>query len=818
MKYLPACAAAGFLVAGVLWVYKINFMDKPVLPYSPPRLDGEVQLASPVTGQLVVDGGRIVQIRWGVGNHRYTPFSLNIPVGHEPITSIRFDPAVEGAGVLSFRHLRFVDSKGRSTVIAPSDWDSLNAQADIKGEGDVLIVTRQQPEQYPALLLKIPGPLDTAVDGYPRISRIGFWSVLALCAGFALALLRVLIRCWWNAPVRDRWILGGCLLLLFGIRGLTIQHFGFASAFWDYWQFPWSVYFPFEDGNLSWRSVFAPVNEHRIFFSRMSSLACYLVNGQWDNKFEAMLNSFFLSCCAWGLALALWRACGKRFSVLISAGCVVCFSFPFSWENTVWANQSQFYYFLGGSLLVFWLLGLGKPFSVQWWLGCSCTFWLMFTVGSGMMAVVTVAGLTVYRLLRNPRGWRDALPTLAASFVLAALNYPFMVHQHNYGMKTKTLDQFLVTFGKTMSWPFINSSWLWVVLWLPVLAFFVMAFRSRQRPDRLELWCAALAGWTFLNTLGVAIYRGGFSSAPASRYMDLTAVAALSGLLALIWLWKGGYLRHAYARAMASGWCILMGYGVLYVTANELSTNLALRMRRQYHSVRNVIAFVNSDNMAILLNPAEEEVPTPDRVGLIGYLRSLRVQAILPSNIRKPLRMDIESQEGFESPGISLPVLTDKTEPSWGSYGRQGDLTTGHLRARLPGTLAFPWLEFPVFNRLGGPFNTSFVVKDAANGSVTAIASMPEPSAIWRPMIVKPPSMKNLVIEARDNDGIAWFTFRAPREKSTLSVFSDGTLAHSLWLVWGGLVLMAVGLTKSRGISDDNPRAPVSSRASSKAR
>jgi hypothetical protein len=148
-KYIPALAAC-FLVAGVLWVYKINFMDKPVVLYQTPRLAGEVQVSAPVIGQLDVDGGRIVQIRWSVDNS-YTPFSIDIPVGHEPLTSIRFDPAVEGNGVLRFRQLQFFDSKGNSTTITPSDWDSLNARSDIKGDGDVLIITRQQPEQYPAL-------------------------------------------------------------------------------------------------------------------------------------------------------------------------------------------------------------------------------------------------------------------------------------------------------------------------------------------------------------------------------------------------------------------------------------------------------------------------------------------------------------------------------------------------------------------------------------------------------------------------------------------------------------------------------------------
>jgi hypothetical protein len=314
----------------------------------------------------------------------------------------------------------------------------------------------------------------------------------------------------------------------------------------------------------------------------------------------------------------------------------------------------------------------------------------------------------------------------------------------------------------------------------------------RRKPERLELWIVALGGWCLLNAVGMGLYRGGFSGGPASRYMDITSLAALVNALALLWL--AGRLDGLWqkrARRFAAVWAALMIYGVMAITLRELSVPAALRVARQHRSIRNMIQFQQNPDLFFLLSKQAEELSHPDPQALSSYLRSDRLRRILPASVRLPLPLKIEAQTGFTAPGIHPSLQFDLVEPSWGSYGQEGDLTVGKLRARITQGPAYPWLEFSVLNRLGRGFETRLSVIDEISGKKRRAKGLSEPDSLWNPLTVKCPGKENLVIEAEDYDPVAWFAFHAPREKSTACVWSDRILACSLWLVWGGLICIA---------------------------
>ena len=87
---------------------------------------------------------------------------------------------------------------------------------------------------------------------------------------------------------------------------------------------------------------------------------------------------------------------------------------------------------------------------------------------------------------------------------------------------------------------------------------------------------------------------------------------------------------------------------------------------------------------------------------------------------------------------------------------------------------------------------------DGVSGEKSSVKGLVEPDILWNPLTVKCPGKADLVIEAEDYDPVAWFSFNAPREKSTVSVWSDRILARSLWLVWGGLICIAWSVALSR--------------------
>ena len=62
--------------------------------------------------------------------------------------------------------------------------------------------------------------------------------------------------------------------------------------FWDQWDAEaGAVLIPFNECGLSWRAMFTPHNEHRVFFTRLYALDVVLANGQWDPRVQQVCNA-----------------------------------------------------------------------------------------------------------------------------------------------------------------------------------------------------------------------------------------------------------------------------------------------------------------------------------------------------------------------------------------------------------------------------------------------------------------------------------------------------------------------------------------------
>src|SRR5579871_4534700 len=68
---------------------------------------------------------------------------------------------------------------------------------------------------------------------------------------------------------------------------------------------------PYLTGKLTVGTLFAPQNEHRIFFTRATELLLLMLNGQWDSLLEMTFNAVFycagLAAFGWVLAAMLGR-------------------------------------------------------------------------------------------------------------------------------------------------------------------------------------------------------------------------------------------------------------------------------------------------------------------------------------------------------------------------------------------------------------------------------------------------------------------------------------------------------------------------------
>lgn len=780
--------------AGLLWLKADGNRDQ--LP--PLQFECEYMSASPAQGRLVVDGQRAQDFQLSPAS-RFSPLAVLIPQGPEPITSIRLDPLLQ-QGDLQVRNARVTRGGNVLATIPAEILVSLNPQTRIEGTTDGWRVRHTSNADYPALLINGVYPLKTPVVNSATFSR----GALVLCwtAGGLLGLMMLagIVRSSRQGGRYGLILIVSVFLVIFGVRLITLHHIGDRVPNWDYWQMPWTVYLPYLDGNLTWQGMIAPVNEHRVFFARLFSLGLFLVNGQWENLYEAAAMSAMHACTATGLALLLWNAFRRKHTVLILTLVIAATALPFSWENIIWANQSQFYFFVGFSILTIWLLGMHRPFSVRWWLGCSAAMAAQFTVGSGMLAPVVVAGLMLYKWLRDATSRRESFITLAAAIALAGFASLYRVKSQSAGMITKNADQFIQTFGKTMSWPYAESIWIWILLWLPLVLFIGLSFMRRASWTRAEAWTVALGGWVLLNALGVGLFRGAFSSGPISRYMDLTAVGMIANGLALFLLpeliRKATTLERVYPYVRGI-WLVVMTAGVLAVTNYELTGPAKIRVEHQQRAIENTRRFMQSDDLGFMLSKKHYEIPHPDPMSMVAWLRSAPMRAILPVSIRDPMVFDVDNMIGFSAPGIYPAYNFEITEPTWGSYGREGDRTVGTFFSKPIAAPRYSYLQFPALNRVTCKQRTvTMKMIDPATGKDYRICASRDTIGDWKNVFVRVPK-KPLRFEASDNDYTFWVAFQAPREVSTLSYWSFKLIEAGPLVLAAGLIGMFVVARKN---------------------
>jgi len=782
------------LSTGLLWLKADGNRD----PLPALQLEFEMMSASPAQGRLVVDGQRVQDFQIPAAGS-YAPVTFLIPEGPEPITSIRIDPLLQN-GDLQVRNMRISRSGQAVASITFENLVSLNPQAQLTKTADGWRVRHTSNADYPAILVSGIYPLKTPIINGAEFGRRSLWLCWSVGSLLGLFLIAGIVKSARRSGLNAVVLFAGAFLVIFGLRLITLHHYGDRVANWDYWQMPWTVYLPYLDGNLTWQGMIAPVNEHRVFFARLFSLGLFLLNGQWENLYEAMAMSAMHAFTATGLALLLWNACRQKHTGVILALVIGATALPFSWENIIWANQSQFYFFVGFSILTIWLLGMHQPFSARWWFGCSTAMAAQFTVGSGMLAPIIVIGLMVYKLLRDSSARKQSAITLAAAIALTGFASMFRVKSQSVGMMTKNADQFIQTFGKTMSWPYVESIWIWIIIWLPLILFIGLSLIRRPVWSKAEAWTVALGGWVLLNALGVGLFRGAFSTGPISRYMDLTAIGMVANGLALFLLppliTKSTKLER-YFPYFRNVWVVVMLAGVVSVTNYELTGPAKIRVEHQQRGIENTRRFMMTDDLGFLLSKKHYEIPHPDPMSLASWLKSAPMRAILPVSIRDPIPFDADNMIGFSAPGIYPAYNFEITEPTWGSYGREGDRTVGTFLSKPINAPKYSYLQFSALNRLScKQKSVTMRMIDSATGKDYRICSSRDAIGDWKSVFVRVPR-KPLRFEASDNDYTFWVAFQAPRELSALSYWSFRLIAAGPLVFAAGFIGLFIAVRKT---------------------
>lgn len=412
--------------------------------------------------------------------------------------------------------------------------------------------------------------------------------------------------------------------------------------FWDQWDAEADrLLRPLQESSLTLGQLFASHNEHRIFFSRLLSLALFKLNGdQWNNLVEA-----YASCAIYAAvpATLVWLAArngASRAPMLVSAvaACILAM-LPFDSENTLIGFQSQFYFMAEFALLILATACYARP-SYRTAAGLTALgLASLFTMASGMFAPgLAIAVLWIcHGSDPKNRGFLIAASLgLAATVVLGVMLFPILgsnlaasgVKEHIHALSTNFMWPMQSRSGR--EWHEGRKIFYAACVWAPLLAWLVQRVRARN-VDTNEWFVVAVAFWVALQLAAIAHSRGHDMLTVASRYTDIVAL----GLICNAWL-ASRMLTAPDARRLALGipaalFLIAAGSGLVSRTPADIWTARAAA-RFGAAQTDNVAGYLRSNDPRWLVKPLFE-IPYPDAKRLQSLLDNPTIRSSLPSTI-----------------------------------------------------------------------------------------------------------------------------------------------------------------------------------------
>jgi hypothetical protein len=593
-------------------------------------------------------------------------------------------------------------------------------------------------------------------------------------------------------------------LTILGAKWALVHGFGSDLPYWDQWYAEGHLlYVPYLGKSLSWSALFAPANEHRVFFSRVLSLALLSLNGQWDGCLQAVVNALLHTSVVVATCVVVWHACGKRFVGLIWILALSTTALPFSYENTLWGFQSCFYFLLGAGVLTIWLLSVYRPFSWHWYAGCFCAICGLFTMGSGVLAPAAVVALLGLRSLRAPSRLKESLATILFCLGVTAAGVALLGHAGgDPTVRAATLSDFVVAFSKALAWPYVTVPWAALVAWLPVAVLAVAFVRGKTANDRGFRVLLGMGLWVVLQAAGMAFTRGAGGQRPASRYMDILSLGTFANGVAVTIIMHD--LVHPQYRKLgkllAAVWCLWLAVGLGVAAGYVWQYSLPKYRSERNIQMENVRAFVQTDDISFLKGGSSRSIPNSSPDALAFYLRNGAIRSILPVSVREPLRITRGSgtDGGFVIDGIDAATGSAPTERAWGSYGAEGARTRGIFQSVALRKGSLPYLQFEVAGFLGAR-GTSLELR-ADDGERALVIPEASGGERWRKAVVRRPKGVSAVV-AKDESDLVWFAFREPREMGSLSLWSSALASRGVWIFLLGLgaLLSVYGVTALGG-------------------
>lgn len=389
--------------------------------------------------------------------------------------------------------------------------------------------------------------------------------------------------------------------LVFSSRLWLIDSWGSPVPFWDQWDAEaLQLYIPWLEGTFDWHVLFAGHNEHRIVFTRATTLAMFVLQDDWNLWTELTFNAILHASIAVGFLAMFWRVFTPMQRAGFIMGLAVFFSAPFGWENALWGFQSQFYFSTLFALVAFSGLFL-RPFNTPgWWLGVLASLAALGTHGGGVMvaasAIAAVAtDIPARRLSRQDWISLGLLLAILALGVLLRVDAP---HHRQY--HARSLDEFINLFVKCLAWPHRDGAVIAIVLQAPVCVLVIRRWIRRQPLNPIEKTMVALMTLSILSAAALAYSRGhALPGGPLPRHQDVM----IPGLIAQIAAALSIAARHNRPGRIAFfGWIACLSMGGIARAEINFTQNLPYK-RVQDQASLEMVRLYNRTHQPEMLKP-----------------------------------------------------------------------------------------------------------------------------------------------------------------------------------------------------------------------
>ncbi len=597
-----------------------------------------------------------------------------------------------------------------------------------------------------------------------------------------------------NPKLRLTACLTALFLVIAGAKLWVIQVYATAIPYWDQWSEARLLFKPWLEGHLTWGALFAPHNEHRIFFTRVLDLFVVRLNGQWDPLLQMTINAFIHAGFACGLAYCLWVLTGKKREGLICFLLAPFFAFPFAMDNTIHGFQSQMYFVSIFALAAIIWLGFGSPGSVRWFFGLAAAMMSIVTMGSGLLASLAVIGLMIVRMLKEKRIARKQIITLGCC--LAVFVFGLLLHVNVEGdkpFKAKSFPAFLDALTGNLAWPFGDQPAMSFFVCLPLIITVVEYFRSDFKSPRAAEFLIAFGFWGFLQSAALAYGRVNLGN--SSRYLDMHCAIPIASLVSWLVIWQGAEFRR-FSRwltvLLAIVWTGSVFAGMWQISRGAIADRGTVDgywpWTRQLGLVQeeNVRAFVATGDPKYLQNKPVWHIPAWDSGWLIESLRDPKLSRIMPAACRSPLKLEKgeTSDASFVLDGYPPGKPKREFTRVWGNYSTNETATPGHFVSQ-PLSATLPELNIQLCCD-PGTNGISLQLVEQQTGRIIKLS--PKIIGRWHTITIAAPR-NPFRLEITDQSRDSWVAVGEIQEMGRLSYYALLLLNHAVAILLTGLLL-----------------------------